>query len=310
MNKVAVVTDSTANLMPEVAEAYDISVIPLNVHWGDETYVDGVTLSAETFYQWLEEREEMPKTSQPSVGEFIQFFEEVAARHETDTIFGAFISAELSGTLASAIQAKAQLSHLNITLVDTRFVSMGVGFQALCAARASQAGASVDEILTRVQRVRAHTELIFTLDTLEYLRRGGRIGGAAHLVGTLLNLKPLLTIQGGVVEALGKSRGRQKSLQVLGETIQQRLTGRRPAELAVMHTGAEKDDDVDQVIAWVTEHIKPRRLYTGMLSPTVGTHGGPGAIGIAFHLGNGRAGDMGTRSKSTGKIALGASERA
>lgn len=289
MNKIAVVTDSTANLKPEVAEAHDISVIPLNVHWGDETYVDGVTLSAETFYQWLEEREETPKTSQPSVGEFIQFFEEVAEQRQTDTIIGAFISAELSGTLASAIQAKAQLPHLDITLVDTRFVSMGTGFQALCAARASRAGASMDEILTHIHRVRAHTELIFTLDTLDYLRRGGRIGGAAHLVGTLLSLKPLLAIQGGVVEALGKCRGRQKSLQVLDETIQQRLAGRRPTELAVMHTGAEEDEDVDQVIAWVTEHLKPRRLYTGILSPVVGTHGGPGAIGISYHLGNGFA---------------------
>ncbi len=286
MNKIAVVTDSTANLKPEVAEAHDISIIPLKVHWGDETYVDGVTLSAETFYKWLEEREETPKTSQPSVGEFTQFFKEVAERYQTDTIFGAFISAELSGAMTSAIQAKAQLPHLNITLVNTRFVSMATGFQALCAARASRAGASVDEILTRVQRVRARTELIFTVDTLDYLRRGGRIGGAAHLVGTLLNLKPLLTIQGGVVEALGKSRGRQKSLQVMDETVQQRLAGRRPTELAVMHTGAVGDEDVDQVITWVTENLKPQRLYTGLFSPVVGTHGGPGAIGITYYLGD------------------------
>jgi DegV family protein with EDD domain len=292
MNKIAVVTDSTANLKPEIAEAYDIAVIPLKVHWGDKTYVDGVTLSAETFYQWLEEREDPPKTSQPSVGEFIQFFEEVAERYQTDTILGTFISAELSGTMASATQAKAQLPHLNITLVDTRFVSMAAGFQALCAARASRAGASVDDILAHVQQVRAHTDLLFTVDTLDYLRRGGRIGGAAHLLGTLLNLKPLLTIQGGVVEALSKSRGRQKSLQVMSETIQERLAGRHPPELAIMHTGVEGDEDVAQLTSWVTEHLKPQRLYTGLFSPVVGTHGGPRTIGITFHLGNSCAEDV------------------
>jgi len=281
MGRIAVVTDSTANLTPELAQAHDISIIPLNVHWGEATYLDGITLDIPTFYQMLQERKDFPMTSQPSVGDFMTFFRQVAERYEADTIVGVFLSSLLSGTLASAIQAKAELPDLRIELHDSRSVSMGVGFQALVAARTNQAGASVEEILQATAKVRSRMEMLIALNTLEYLHRGGRIGGAARLLGTLLNFKPMLTMEGGKIDALGKARSRRKSLESLLAEALKRLAGRRPVELAVMHT--PEDPDISLLLDLIKEQIQPQQITTGLLSPVLGTHGGPGAIGLVFY---------------------------
>ena len=284
MGRIAVVTDSTANLTPELAQAHDISIIPLNVHWGEETFLDGITLDIPTFYQMLQERKDFPMTSQPSVGDFMTFFRQVAERYEADTIVGVFLSSLLSGTLASAIQAKAELPELRIELHDSRSVSMGVGFQALVAARANQVGASVEEILQATAKVRSRMEMLIALNTLEYLHRGGRIGGAARLLGTLLNFKPMLTMEGGKIDALGKARSRRKSLESLVAEALKRLAGRRPLELAVMHT--PDDPDISLLLDLIKEQIQPQQIMTGLLSPVLGTHGGPGAIGLVFYTGS------------------------
>lgn len=281
MRKIAVVTDSTSNLPPELAREYDIPMIPLKVHWGEDTYLDGVTLMPDTFYRWLGERKDFPTTSQPSAGEFMQFFQEAAERFETDTLVGVFISADMSGTLASAIQAKAELSGLHIELLDSRSVSMGLGFQVLTAARAADAGASLEEIVDRVHQVRARMQLLFTVQTLEFLHRGGRIGGAARLLGTALNLKPLLTVEGGRVEALEKVRSRRKSLQRLMELAETRLAGRRPSEVAVLDVNGGAD--ADWLVAQVAETFNPPRIYRTVITPVVGTHAGPGTVGVVFY---------------------------
>ncbi len=281
-HKVVVVTDSTANLPPELREEYGIPVIPLKIHWGDQTFIDGVTIHADHFYKVLKSRPDLPTTSQPSAGEFIEFFRRVAREHQATTILGIFISSELSGTLYSAAQAQAELrDELHIELVDSRFVSMGTGFQVLAAARAAREGANLDEILQRVLMVRAKTELLFVVDTLDYLHKGGRIGGAARLLGTALNLKPLLAIKNGRVEAVEKIRSRKKSLERLVELAEQQLAGRYPAELCVVTT--EMDAETAELTAAVTNRLRPRRLYSTVLTPVVGTHGGPGTLGITFY---------------------------
>ncbi|MEA3308673.1 MAG: DegV family protein [Chloroflexota bacterium] len=281
MKRIAIVTDSAADLPAELVAQFDISVIPLSIHWGDETFLDNVTMKPAEFYQQLATREEFPKTSQPSVGEFCEFFQETATRLETDTILGIFLSSPLSGTLAAATQAKAMLPQLQIKLVDSRFISMGVGLQVLTAARAQQNNNSLSAITAQTASVRQQIRLFLVLDTLEYLHRGGRIGGAAHLVGSLLNLRPLLCVENGEIAALSKVRGRRKSLQRLVELTEAELQGRRPAELAIMHAGIY--EDAAFLVAQLQERVNPRRLYTGVLTPTLGCHGGPGAIGIAFY---------------------------
>lgn len=278
---IAIVTDSTANLPAELAAALDISVIPLNVHWGGGNYKDGITLDVETFYRWLAERKDFPKTSQPSAGEFIEFFKQVAARYHTHKIMGVFISAELSGTLASAIQARAELPDLQIELLDSRSVSMGTGFLALVAARAAREGTPMEAILERVQQAQANMQVIFTVDTLEYLHRGGRIGNAARLLGTALKLKPVLTIKSGKVAALDKVRLRRKSLRRVVALAAERLAGRRPNELAIIHAQAQRE--LDFFTNLICKQLRPLRLHTTVLTPVVGTHGGPGSIGLVFY---------------------------
>ncbi len=284
MKRIAVVTDSTTGLPVDIVEEFDIPVIPLNVHWGEEIYKDGVTLDAPTFYRWLQERQDFPKTSQPSAGEFMTFFAGVAERFETDIILGIFISSDLSGTFTSANLAKKEMPELNIEVVDSRFISMGAGFMVMEAARLAREGASMGTILKNVREIQESLHIFFAVDTLEYLHRGGRIGGAARLLGTALSLKPLLMIHEGQVEPLEKVRRRRKSLQRVVEVSKEHLNSKPPEELAILHTG--DDEDLEFVVDMVTEELKPKRLYKNILTPVVGTHGGPGTIGLTFYTEN------------------------
>lgn len=281
MGRVAVVTDSTANLPADLLAEFNIATIPLRLHWSGETYLDGVTLSSETFYRWLRERRDFPTTSQPSVGEFVKFFKGVAEQYQTDTIVGVFISSELSGTVASAIQAQSELPDLRLTVVDSRSASMGTGFQALVGARAARLGATASEVLAEMDRVRKTLQVLFVVDTLEYLHRGGRIGGAARFLGTALNLKPILAVEQGKVEAVEKVRSRRKSLQRLIELAAERLAGHSMGELAVLDVDAH--EEADEIIGQVVEQLNPRRVYRTAITPVIGAHTGPGAVGLIFY---------------------------
>lgn len=284
MNRFAVVTDSTSNLPSDLVEKFDMSVIPCTLHWGGDSYIDGVTLDADTFYEMLQTRKDFPTTSQPSAGAFIDFFQKVAEDKGTDIILGVFVSSELSGTIASAMQARGHLYEtrpdLQIEIVDSRSVSMGLGLAVLAAQRAANGGTSVEEAIEAVKRCQEATHVIFAVNTLEFLHRGGRIGGAARLLGSALNLKPVLTIADGRIEPLEKVRSRGKSLRRVIEIAEERLEGRRPKEAAIIQADAHAD--LEKFEEMVRERLNPERLHTVTLSPAVGTHGGPGTLGIAF----------------------------
>ena len=285
MKRFAVVTDSTSNLSPGLAEPLGIPIIPCTVHWGEESYLDGVTQDAETFYRWLRERQEFPKTSQPSAGAFIDFFQQVADVEGVDTVLAVLVSSDLSGTMSSAVQAKARLAEvrpdLRIELVDSRSVSMGLGLQVMAAKTAADAGKSVEEAVAEARRCLEGSHVLFAVNTLEYLFRGGRIGNAARMLGSALNLKPVLTIAEGHVEPLEKVRSRAKSLRRVIEIAESRLQGRQPAALSVIH--AEAGEDLPEFAEMVAQRLRPVVTYTRVLTPVVGTHGGPGTLGIAFY---------------------------
>lgn len=279
--KIAVVTDSTAYLPPEVREQLGIPVIPLHLVWGEEVLKDGVDITPVAFYQRLQAAPTMPTTSQPSAGEFVDFFRHVAEEKDTDTIVGFFISSDLSGTVASAEAAKNLLGDLNITVVDSRSTSMGLGFQAMVAAETVQAGGSVEDALEAAQRVRYRLHVLFVVDTLEFLHRGGRIGGAQRFLGTALKIKPILELENGRIESLEQVRTKKKAVARLVQIAQERKGNNPVPRAAVVHANAS--EACHRLQEQVQEALSPQEIYMTEVSPVIGTHTGPGTLGVAFY---------------------------
>lgn len=279
--KVAVVTDSTAYIPDEALDGLDIPVIPLWLIWEDERYRDGVDIDPQTFYRRLRERDTIPSTSQPSVGEFVDFYRRVAEEKGTDTIVGAYISSKISGTVASAEAAVAQVPDLDVTVIDSFSTSMGLGFVALAAAREAARGASAGDIVAAAQQVQKRLTVLFCVDTLEYLHKGGRIGGAKRFLGTVLNIKPLLHLNDGSVEAMGQVRTKSRAITEMLNTAEERLHGKQMAEVAVIDVDNRKEGEL------VAERVERRfgvsTVYRTTVSPVIGTHAGPGTVGLGFY---------------------------
>ena len=277
--RIVVVTDSSAYIPEEALGGLNIPVIPLWVMWGDERFRDGVDIAPSAFYQRLRTDEIFPTTSQPSAGEFLDFFRQVGA--EADAVVGIFVTSKLSGTVANAQAAQAELPDLTVRVVDSLSTSMGMGFMVLVAARAAAAGKPLDEVVAAAEEMRDRVHLLFAVDTLEYLHRGGRIGGAKWLLGSALNIKPLLHFEDGTIEPLAQVRTKRKVIARMLEVAEERLCGKRMAEAAVIDAGTPEEGDA------VAEQAKERfgisTVYRTAVSPAIGTHAGPGTVGIVFY---------------------------
>jgi DegV family protein with EDD domain len=271
---VRVVTDSTADLPPEVVRELAITVVPLLVLFGDEVYRDGVDLTNEEFFKRLTTSPVLPTTSQPSVGAFQETYRELAAT--ADQIVSIHISAWASGTCDSALQAASSLGGSpRVEVVDSRTTSMGLGFQVIAAARAAQAGASMEEVAAAARSVGGRHHLLALLETLEYLRRGGRIGRAQAFLGSILNLKPLLTFRDGVVHPVARVRTRARALE---ELLRHSLAYGDLEDVAVIH--GTTPEDADMLARRVRERLPQVPIHVGRLGPVLGVHGGPGIIGM------------------------------
>lgn len=275
---VRLVTDSTADIPAEIAAELAITVVPLQVIFGSETFRDGVDLSSEDFFRKLAEVKELPTTSQPSIGEFQEVYRKLA--EETDHILSIHLSAGFSGTVGAAEQAAATLpGECQIEVIDSGTVSMAMGFSVIAAARAAADGADVDTCERIARSVLRRQRLAVALDTLEYLRRGGRIGRATAVIGGLLRLKPILTIRDGVATPLSRVRTRKKALD---ELLRVCLEPGDIEEAIVMHT-----TDIEDAM-YLTEEIRRRfpniPIHAGRIGPVIGVHAGPGLIGLAVIL--------------------------
>lgn len=280
-NKVAVLTDSTAYLPKEWVEQHNISVIPLLVVWGDEELKDNVDITANQFFTRLTTAEIMPSTSQPSPNAFKEVFEELADKGFD--ILCVHISSKLSGTINSAEQAKKMLPDTNIEIVDSLCTTMGTGWPALFAARAAQQGADLAACKKIAETARENIYTLFAVDTLEFLHRGGRIGGAAHLLGTALNLKPILYVKEGAIESLEKVRTRKKSLARLVELALEQIGDKRPVYMGVSHANAEEEAQL--VLEMLKEQVEIKDSVLTYVSPVIGTHTGPGTVALSFMYG-------------------------
>jgi len=284
MSRIAVVTDSTAYLPPELVAQYGIHVMPQQLIWGDETFLDGVTIDPPTFYERLSRSGDIPTTAQASAGEFAALFAEAA--RNADGIVGVFISTELSGTVASALAAQELLPDLPIAIevVDSRSTTMGLGFVALAAARAAAKGRGLAEVASAARELVPRVNVLFIVETLEYLHKGGRIGGASRLLGSALRIKPLLHLSEGRIDGLERVRTKRKAVQRMLEVMAERV-GNAPVHAAVIHANAP--EEATRLREQVRERFPYTELHLAELSPVIGTHVGPGTVGVAFYTGEG-----------------------
>ena len=280
-NKVAIVSDSTSYLPREWIDKYNIKIAPSVVIWDGEELRDWYDIKADEFFARLATSETMPTTSQPTPAYFRSIYEELLA-DEYD-ILGIHISHKLSGTFSSAEQARQMFPGKNIINIDTLSASMGEGWPLLMASRAVQAGKSLEECRQVVEDACQHTGLVLTVETLEFLHRGGRIGGAQRLLGTALNFKPILGVIDGRIEPLEKVRTRKKSLARLVELVAKETEGKGPIYLAALHANAL--EDAEQIMEICKAELDLKETVITSVAPTVGTHTGPGTIGLAYLAG-------------------------
>lgn len=277
--KIAIVTDSSAFIPPELTEGLNIHVIPLWMIWDGDQLQDGVDIHPDAFYKRLTESKTIPTTSQPTIQEFKDYFQKLV--EDYDAIVAVLVSSKISGTIASAEGAVKELPDIPIKIVDSLSVAMGLGYAVLAAARAAAAGRSLEEVAAAAQSVADRMHFLFAVDTLEYLHKGGRIGGAKALFGTALSIKPLLHFEDGTIQPLMSIRTKKKALKALLDVAEERLGGKQVAEAIVLDINCPEDGD--DFAERVKQHLNTDKVDRSMVSPIVGTHAGPGAIAFIFY---------------------------
>lgn len=274
---IRIVTDSSCDLPPALVDQYGLEVVPLTIRFGSDEYVDGRDLGPADFWKKLRSSDQLPETAAPSAGSFLQAFQNLFEGGATGVV-ALTLSGQLSGTYQSAVIAAEQLGY-PIKVLDSRTVSMGLGLPVLAAARAASAGGDLAAVVAAAVDAADGTHVLAALQTLEFLKRGGRIGGAQALVGSLLDIKPLIAVEDGVVNAAGRVRTRSKAKHALNAHVRDRAD--RIVEVAVLHGDAA---DVEPFVESIAGVLPGRTPIVSQLGPVVGTHSGPGTLGVAYRL--------------------------
>jgi DegV family protein with EDD domain len=278
MRKVAIVTDSTATLPEHLLDELNIHVVPVLLLYGNETYRDGIDITPDQVYQRLRAGEQIPTSAPPSVGDFLRVY--ATLRQQASGVLSIHMSPDLSATYGVAVMTSQMVDGLPIRVLNCQTAAMGQGFVVLEAARAAASGARLDEVLDRAREVANRVHLLFTLGTFKYLHRGGRIGGAAALMGAALQIKPILYLDGGRVEVLCKPRTKPRALRLILERIEAQV-GRRPLHAAVLHAGVPQEaENLRQRVARRFDCVE---LYVTEFTPVMGAHTGPGLLGIGYY---------------------------
>jgi DegV family protein with EDD domain len=275
--KVKIVTDSSAYPEPEVIAKYDIRVVPLRVAFGSEVFSEGVDITNEEFYQRLTKGGKLPTTSQPSVADFIRVYRELA--EQGHPILSIHISSKLSGTCASALAAKNALPQAQIEIVDSLTIAMGMLISP--AAEAAERGETLSQIVASIEKLNKCIKVVGAFDTLEYLWKGGRIGAARALVGTLLKIKPVLTQESGEVKVLNKARTRAQAIEYILGFVEKEVKGNVFLHGWVAHSHVPEAGQV------LEKGLRENFNWVGLrfleMGPVVGTHMGPGLVGVSFY---------------------------
>jgi DegV family protein with EDD domain len=278
MANIRILTDSTSDIPESVRKENAIEMVPLKVHFDTETYYDAVTIHPEQFYEKLKTASKLPTTSQPSPVDFVEAFKG-AGEAQSGPVIAITVSSNMSGTYQSALLAKSLLDEqVDVTVIDSKSASYGIGLLVVSAAKAAQEGKSKDEIIELIQRMRRETRIYFLVDTLEYLQKGGRIGKASALFGSLLNIKPILTIDPeGQVAPVDKVRGQKKAVSRIIELLKEEF-GDREVQGVVAH--ANSPEAANEFGAQLREHLNIRDMSYTSVGPVIGTHAGPGTLAV------------------------------
>jgi DegV family protein with EDD domain len=276
---IAVITDSTSDIPPDLVDKYGITVVPQILIMGNETWRDGVEIDSATFYDLLRTSPHFPSTSQPSIKDFYDRFAALAESY--DGIVAVLVSNELSGTINSAVTAASSLPDIPIEIVDSQGVSMQLGFMALAAACEAARGGDLEAVAGAARQMVGRVPVYFVVDTLEYLHRGGRIGAASRLFGTALNLKPVLAVQDGIVQPVAKVRTRRKALARVYNQVEAELPEGSRVHMAVLHIAAP--EEAARLADELEQRFQPVEMIRVEAGPIVGTHAGPGALGVIFY---------------------------
>ena len=277
MGRILVVTDSSATVPASLVQELGIGVVPILLNVNGQTYRDGIDITPGEVYRLLRASRRLPTTAAPSAGDFLRVY--ASAAQEVSGIVSIHLPTELSATYSVASTSSQLMDGPPIRIVDSQSVAMGQGFVVLEAARAAASGAGLDAVVARAEQIAGKVHVYATLETLEYLRRGGRIGGAAALAGTMLRIKPTVYVAGGTVQPFAKPRTMSRAMQLMLDEMA-REAGDRALHAAVLH--ADAPDQAEEFRQRVESDFDCVELYVTEFTPVMGVHAGPGVLGLAF----------------------------
>jgi DegV family protein with EDD domain len=279
---IKIVTDTTCDLPPAMWEEYDITPVPINIQFGTENYHEGVDIDHDLFYRKIEELGIIPTTSQPSVGEFAEVYRRLAREEGADTIISAHVTAKLSGTYQSAQMAGQEVSdEVKVYAYDSMAGAALLGLMCMEASQMARAGNSPEEIIARLDEIRSRMNVLLVLENLEYSRKSGRVGGLRAALASLLNVKPIINLEDGLLDVQESVRTRRKSLDRLLDIAEERVGTTNPINVGVVHARASEMGQ--EMLDRVKERFNCQEAYVTDLCASLTVHFGPGTIGLCFY---------------------------
>lgn len=284
MSNIAIVTDSCASIPESIIQALNIRWVPYYIYRGKEVLRDLVSIQRDSFYRWLPSARELPQTASPGPGDYLELYQQLATQEKVTEIISIHMTSKGSGAYQAALAAqtmiKETLPDLTVEVIDTLNVSMCHGWMVIEAARSAIAGKTIGEIVEQVKSMIPVTRMIQTADTLRYLYMGGRIGKAKHLMGSLLNIKPLISMEDGVIVPVGTARSRKRAYEMIVEKVEQVVGPMGMIKVAYVHASAQEEAEKIKVL--LEKRLTVVESVIAELSPALGVHTGPGTAGLCY----------------------------